>query len=68
MSGLRRPCKKHLSWCIEILTLRWNYIKYIDFYSALEVVENNRQLFNDSLKFSFDKIQILQLILRKTFI
>ena len=45
--------------------LRWDYIKYIDFYSALEVVKNNRRLFNDSLKFSFDKNQILKLILRK---
>ena len=54
MSGLCRPCKKHLTWCLEIVMLRWDYIKYIDFYSALEVVKNNRRLFNDSLKFLFD--------------
>ena len=65
MSGLCRPCKKHLTWCLEILMLRWDYIKYIDIYSVLEVVKNNRRLFNDSLKFSFDKNQILQLILQK---
>ena len=37
----------------------------IDFYSALEVAKNNRQFFNDSLKFSFDKSLAKELIRRK---
>ena len=65
-SGLCRPCKKHLTWCLKILQLRWNYIEYIDFYSVLELIKNNRQFFNDSLGFNFwKKDYIRQLISRK---
>ena len=60
-----RPCRKHLAWFLVILMLRWNYIQYIDFHSVMEVIKNNRRLFNKSLKFSFDKDYIRQLILRK---
>ena len=64
--GLCRPCKKHLTWCLKILRLRWNYIEYIDFYSVLELIKNNRQFFNDSLGFNFwKKDYIRQLISRK---
>ena len=63
--GSYRPCRKHLTWCIEILMLRWDDIQYIDFYSAIEVIKNNRKLFNDSLRFSFNKDYIRQLISRK---
>ena len=49
--GLCRPCRKHLIWCLDILQQRWNVSKYIDFYDALEVVKQNRKLFNKSLKF-----------------
>ena len=66
MSGQCRPCRKHLTWCMEILQERWNYIDYIDFYSALEVIKNNRTLFNDSLRFCFwRKNCIRKLISRK---
>ena len=65
MLNSSRPCRKHLTWCTEILILRWDYIKFIDFYSAMEVIKNNRELFNDSLDFSFNKDYIRQLISRK---
>ena len=60
-----RACSKHLRWCIEILMMRWDFVTNIDFYSALEVLKNNRQFFNDSLKFSFDKNYAKEFILRK---
>ena len=66
MSGQCRLCRRHLKWCLEILQERWNYIDYIDFYSALEVIKNNRTLFNDSSRFVFwRKNQIRKLISRK---
>ena len=65
IDGLCRVCSKHLRWCIEILMTRWDFSTNIDFYSALEVAKNNRQFFNDSLKFSFDKSLAKELIRRK---
>ena len=66
LPGKCRPCKKHLKWCLKILQRRWDYVKYIDFYNALEVVKNNKQFFNDSLEFSYwKKDYIQQLISRK---
>ena len=62
---LCRVCSKHLRWCIEILMMRWDFVTNIDFYSALEVLKNNRQFFNDSLKFLFDKNYAKELIRRK---
>ena len=44
---------------------RWDFLTNIDFYSALEVVRNNRQFFNNSLKFSFDKNLAREMIHRK---
>ena len=46
-----RVCRKYLTWCLEILMDRWNYIRYIDFYYAPDVVKNNRKLFNQSFNF-----------------
>ena len=64
--GLCRPCKKHITWCLEMLQLRWNCIEYIDFYSVLELIKNKRQFFNDSLEFNFwKKDYIRQLISSK---
>ena len=45
--------------------MRWDLSTNIGFYSALEVVKNNRQFFHDSLKFSFDKKLAKELICRK---
>ena len=44
---------------------RWDFLTNIDFYSALEVLRNNRQFFNNSLKFSFDKNLAREMIHRK---
>ena len=65
IDGLCCVCSKHLRWCIEILMMRWDFVTNIDFYSALEVLKNNRQFFNDSLKFSFDRNYAKELIRRK---
>ena len=45
--GICGVCKKHLRWCIDILQKRWNNNCYIDFFDVLEVVKNNREIFND---------------------
>ena len=37
----------------------------LDWSLVMEVIKNNRRLFNNSLKFSFNKDYICQLILRK---
>ena len=64
--GLCGSCQQHLTWCLEILQLRWDAVKYIDFYDALKVVKENKKLFNKSLKFEYwRKEKILQLISRK---
>ena len=64
--GLCGSCRLHLTRCLEILQLRWDAIKYIDFYDALKVVKENKKLFNKSLKFEYwHKNKILQLISRK---
>ena len=63
--GLCQPCRKHLTWCLEILQQRWNYIEYIDFYSALEVIKNNRKLFNDSVKFCFWRENYIRKLISK---
>ena len=64
--GLSHLCRKHLTWCLEILQQRWNVVKYIDFYDALKVVKQNRKLFSKSLKFEYwRKDKILQLISKK---
>ena len=66
LPGKYHPCKKHLNRCLEILQRRWDYVKYIDFYDALEVVKSNKQFFNDSLEFNYwKKGYIQQLISRK---
>ena len=47
---------------------RWDYTRYIDFYDALEVVRDNRKLFNKSLYFESDqrkKQHITELLCRK---
>ena len=62
ITGLCRVCKKHLKWCIDILMLRWDNTKNIDFYSALEVVKNNKHFFNNSLDLSFDKDRAKEMI------
>ena len=45
--------------------LRWENTKNIDFYSALEVVKNNKHFLNDSLDLSFDKDRAKEMIRRK---
>ena len=63
--GLCRSSRQHLTWCLEILQLRWDVVKYIDFY-VLKVVKENKKQFNKSLKFEYwRKEKILQLISRK---
>ena len=37
----------------------------IDFYSALEIVKQNKRFFNNSLDFSFDKDRAREMIRRK---
>ena len=44
---------------------KMEFLTNIDFYSALEVVRNNRQFFNNLLKFSFDKNLAREMIHRK---
>ena len=61
-------CRKYLRWCLEVLMNRWDYTRYIDFYDALEVVRDNRKLFNKSLYFESDqrkKQRITELLCRK---
>ena len=65
INGLCCVCKKHMKWCIEILMLRWDFFKNIDFYSALEIVKQNRRFFINSLDFSFDKDRAREMIRRK---
>ena len=45
--------------------LRSDFFKNIDFYSALEIVKQNRRFFNNSLDFSFDKDCTREMIRRK---
>ena len=64
--GLCGTCRKHLTWCLEILQLRWDVVRYINFYDALALIRDNRKLFNSNLKFEYwRKIYILQLISKK---
>ena len=65
ITGLCRVCKKHLKWWVDILMLRWENNKNIDFYSALEVVKNNKHFLNNSLDLSFDKDGAKEMIRRK---
>ena len=47
---------------------RWDYIRYIYFYDALEVVRDNSKLFNKSLHFESEqeiKQCITELLCRK---
>lgn len=46
-------CRKLLEWCIQILSERWNYIKYIDFYEALKVLRENKELFSKDIIIGF---------------
>lgn len=62
--GLCPPCRKHLTWCLEILQ-RWNYIDFIDFYSVLEVTRKNRRLFNKSLKFEYRRKRWINKLISK---
>ena len=39
-------CRKHLlKWCLEILQNRWDEIRFINFFDALKVLEQNKLFF-----------------------
>ena len=39
-------CHKHLlKWCLEILQNRWDEIRFINFFDALKVLEQNKLFF-----------------------
>ena len=49
--GKCRVCRHFLKQCIKILAGRWNYIKYIDFYDALKVISENKELFSSQTNY-----------------
>ena len=40
------PCYKHLlKWCLQILQNRWDEIRFINFFDAMKVLEQNKSFF-----------------------
>ena len=50
MIGYCKVCRIFLEWCLKILYVWWDYTKYIDFYDALKVISENRELFTEEIE------------------